>query len=340
MLTSLLSRRAAPALAPGHPPLRHPHGRRRAGATTLVALLLALLALPLPAQASLGHWLYERNRAMEAWLAGLEEHSVTVKGVRWVYYARHLEKGRCDVFVHGFTAEAANWFRFARQLDRDRCLVVPDLPGFGRSGQDPAWSYAIPAQTARLRDFLQAIGARAPYHLVGSSMGGHIVLTYAIEHPGEVASLALFDAGGVASPVPSDHGRLLAATGRTVFDVRSHADFDAMVAMAMHEQPWLPGVVRRALADDFIARNDHHLAIFRQIYPRDMLEARLHEVRAPTLVLWGEQDRLLHVSMAKVLGAGIRGARVEIMPGIGHLPFLEDPAGTAERYVRFRAGRY
>lgn len=338
MLMSLLSR--LPGGIPAAGPARQAPGRRmrRRPALALPVLLLALLALPLPAQASLGSWLYERNRAMEAWLAGLEEHEVTVKGVRWVYYARHLDKGRCDVFVHGFTAEAANWFRFARQLEGERCLVVPDLPGFGRSGHDPAWSYAIPAQTARLRDFLQAIRAPAPYHLVGSSMGGHIVLTYAVEHPGEVASLALIDAGGVASPVPSEHARRYAATGRTAFDVRSHADFDAMVAMAMHEQPWLPGVVRAALADGFIARNDRHLAIFAQIFGKDLLDARLPEIRVPTLVLWGDQDRLLHVSMARVLGAGIPHARVEILPGIGHLPFLEDPAGTAERYARFRAG--
>lgn len=316
MLMSLLSRRAAP----------------------VAALLLALLALPLTAQASPGAWLYERNRALEAWLAGLEEHVVTVKGVRWVYYARHLDRGRCDVFVHGFTAEAANWFRFARQLEGERCLVVPDLPGFGRSGHDPAWSYAIPAQVARLRDFLAAIRAPAPYHLVGSSMGGHIVLMYALEYPGEVASLALFDAGGVASPVPSDHARQLATTGRMAFDVRSHADFEAMMAMAMHDQPWVPGVVRRALADAFIARNERHLDMFGQIYGKDLLEPRLRAIAVPTLVLWGEHDRLLHVSMAKVLAAGIPGARLEIMPGIGHLPFLEDPSGTAARYARFRAG--
>lgn len=304
----------------------------------VVALLLVLLLLPAAAHASLGGWLYERNRALEAWLAGLEEHDVTVQGVRWVYYARDLEKGRCQVLVHGFTAEAANWFRFARHLERDGCLVVPDLPGFGRSGYSPALGYGIPAQAERLRGFLRAIGAPAPWHLVGSSMGGHVVLTMAVTHPREVASLALVDAGGILSPVPSDHDRQLGKGARMAFDVRSRADFDAMLDLAMHDAPWMPGLVRDALAQDFIARNARYLSFFPQIYHRDLLDSRLGEVAAPTLVLWGARDRLLHVSMASAFGRGIPGARVVVMPDVGHLPFLEDPGGTAALYREFRAG--
>lgn len=301
-----------------------------------LALLLACLLLPMTAQASLGGWLYERNRAMEAWMAGLEEHAVTVQGVRWVYYARHLEQGHCQVLVHGFTAEAANWFRFARHLDGDGCLVAPDLPGYGRSGYSPALGYGMPAQAERLRGFLGAIGARGPWHLVGSSMGGHVVLMLAVTHPREVASLALIDAGGILSPAPSDHDRELAAGHRMAFDVRSRADFDAMLEQAMHDAPWMPGLVKDALAQEFMARNARYLSFFPQIYHRDLLDARLGEVTAPTLVLWGAHDRLLHVSMARAFGRGIRGSRVEVMPGVGHLPFLEDPAGAAAIYRRFR----
>ncbi|MCC2636304.1 MAG: hypothetical protein K0Q68_23 [Moraxellaceae bacterium] len=299
-------------------------------------LLAGLLALTGVASASPGSFLYEQNRKMEAWLADLEEHTVTVKGVRWTYYARHLDKTGCEVLVHGFTAEAANWFRFARHLDKDSCLVVPDLPGFGRSAYDPAWDFAVPAQTARLHDFLQAIKAQGPYHLVGSSMGGHIALTYTLKYPGEVASLALVDAGGVQSPTPSDHAKQLKASGRTAFDIRSREDFPPFLAMGMHEQPWLPGIVRDHLADEFIARNARYMSIFKAIFGKDLLDERLREVTTPTLVLWGERDRLLHVSMADVFRRGISGSRTEVMKDIGHLPFLEAPAESAEIYRRFR----
>lgn len=86
-----------------------------------------------------------------------------------------------------------------------------------------------------------------------------------------MASLALVDAGGVMAPTPSDHAKQLKATGRSAFDIRSREDFPPFLAMGMHEQPWLPGVVRDHLADEFIARNARYMSIFRAIFDKDLL---------------------------------------------------------------------
>lgn len=299
-----------------------------------------LLALGLStAHASVGSYLYEHNRAFEAWLTGLDEHRITVNGVSWHYYARHTKQaGPCLVLVHGFTAEAANWFRFALRLNRDRCLIVPDLPGFGESDYRPQLPFRIPAQTTRLKDFLAKVKPGGRFDLTGSSMGGHIALRYALDYPAEVRSLTLFDAGGITSPQPSDNSRQIAATGRNSFDIRRREDFEPFLHMGMHEVPWMPGMVKDHLADQFIARNGRYMAIFAQIYQQDLEDVRVATLTLPTLIVWGDHDRLLHVSMATAFQLAIRGSRLVVMPGIGHLPFLESPGKTAGIYQGFLDG--
>ena len=65
------------------------------------------------------------------------------------------------------------------------------------------------------------------------------------------------------------------------------------------------------------------------------LEGTLNGSVVPTLILWGADDRVLHVSGAKVLESVMPKAQVAIMKGVGHLPMIEKPAETAEIYIRF-----
>lgn len=302
----------------------------------IAAALLTLVSVS--AQASLGEFLYTSNRSAEAWLAGLEEKTRQVDGVTWHYYVRDAGKGDCIVLVHGFTAEAGNWFRFARHLPKDRCLIVPDLPGFGQSPYKASLGYLIPQQTQRLQALVNAVAPAGKLHLVGSSMGGHIALTYALQDQKRVASLTLIDAGGVISPMKSDLTLQIERTGRNPFDVRRREDFDVFLPMTMHDIPWMPGLVKTHLADEFVERNPRYQSIFKTIFGKDMWDARLHEVNVPTLIIWGAKDRLLHVAMADVFQKSIPGAKKVIYPDLGHLPFLEAPSRTAADYMQFLDG--
>lgn len=304
---------------------------------TQAILLLLLSMITTSAQAAIGSWLYETNLAMEAWLADLEEQSVTVGEDQWHYYVKGSgrQHQECTVLVHGFTAEAAHWFRFARHLD-DACIIVPDLPAFGQTSYRPGADYSIPAQVFRLHAFLATLNLASAYHLAGSSMGGHLVATYAVTYPESINTLALFDAGGVTSPTPSEMDRIFAETGKSIFEVESQAEFDTMFAMTMNDPPWMPGIVKRHVGANMIARTERHRAIFKAIYGQDKLDAQLSAITVPTLVLWGEEDKLLHADMAHVFATGIANATQVSMPGIGHLPFLEQPGKTAAYYRAFR----
>lgn len=127
----------------------------------------------------------------------------------------------------------------------------------------------------------------------------------------------------------------LLATGRNPFEVRSRAEFDAFYAMTMAQPPWLPGSVLAAMAEQYQQRRPQLAEIFTWLRDRDGLDAHLAEITAPTLVLWGDQDRLIHVSAAKVWAAGLPKATLVIREGIGHMPMVEQPAETAAIYRDF-----
>lgn len=298
-------------------------------------VLLTTLGLTTLSHASVGQFLYETNRSMEAWLAGLEKHTRQVGDTEWHYYTRNLNKTDCTVLVHGFTAEAAHWFRFARKLLPSRCLIIPDLPGFGESSYDPANDYHIPRQTKRLDMLLQAVKPTGKLHLMGSSMGGHIVATYTLNFPQRVASLTLFNAAGVASPEKPYATEYLERTGKPVFHIQSMDDFEHLTRVSMTDAPWMPGMVLDYIGEQFIQRNERHMRIFGQIFDQDRLDDQLQAVTIPTLVVWGSDDQILDKSMGEQYTALIPGAEQHVMPQLGHLPFLEAPAKSAAIVERF-----
>lgn len=296
---------------------------------------LALLITTTASHAGVGEFLFTTAQSVDAWRAGLEPQTRKVDNVEWHYYARHLEQDTCTVLVHGFTAEASHWLRFARQLEPSRCLIIPDLPGFGASSYDASESYAIPKQAARLRDFLDAVKPQVKLNMVGSSMGGHISTTFTLENLQRVATLTLFDAGGVVSANKSPAGITLETTGKPIFHVAEREAFYRLMASNLNDGPWIPGVVMEFLADRFIARNERHMRIFSQIHGQDRVDARLGEITAPTLIVWGADDKVLDKSMGERYAALIKGSQHHVLEGVGHLPFLERPAEAATLFEGF-----
>lgn len=307
---------------------------------TLFHTLTLWLLLVNPASASVGGWLFETNREIEAFIAGLKEKTIEVNGETWLYYLGKDETATeklptCTLLLHGFSAEASHWFRFARSLEDTSCVLIPDLPGFGRSTYALEQDYSIPAQVLRLHRFLAELDLADSYHLAGNSMGGQILGMYAVEYPNEVTSLTLMNAGGVQSPQKSQLDIKVAASGKSVFEVENAEEYKSMLGLTMSDPPWVPSVVTNYLAEEAINRTQRHRAIFAKLYQQDMLDEKLKQITARTLILWGDEDQLLHPSMAQVFHQGIKDSTVIVMPGLGHLPFLEQPGKTAHLFNQF-----
>jgi len=139
--------------------------------------------------------------------AKLTIKSVVIPDFRIVY----AEGGTGDtiIMVHGFGGNKDNWLSLAKLFTSKYRVIIPDLPGFGDSSKPQDKKYNIMSEVERLNLFARELKL-TKFHIVGNSMGGNIAGNYAADYPEMVKTLALFDAGGVVSPIKSELILLLA----------------------------------------------------------------------------------------------------------------------------------
>lgn len=308
--------------------------------STAAALALVTTALYYGTPTLFRQPLLDLNRQ----LSGLSAKTVRIAG----HQVHYLDSGPTQpgtaqghdglpiILLHGIFAEKDHWADFARPITATRRVIAPDLPGFGESTRDEAQPYDYAAHTRRLRELMDAWGI-AKAHLAGNSMGGTIAALLALEHPDRVASVAFVGAPhGLRSPQPSRMDRLIDA-GQRPLVAHDAAAFKAMMALVFEKRPFLPYPILHASEQDALRNAASNTRLWdAQLKDRYLLEQRLTTGLAqPTLVLWGERDRVFDISGSEALRALLPGARIERLPGIGHLPMMEAPGDTARRYAEF-----
>ena len=266
-----------------------------------------------------------------------DDRHVVVDGVR----LRIREQGRRNapvvVLVHGFSFSLESWDDWAADLARDHRVIRYDLAGHGLSDADPRQRYDTAARVKALVALLDHLGIRRAT-LVGNSFGGLISWRLAAAHPDRVARLVLVDSaafsinGVTDTPVPvpaATRAFLLAPTPAAV----------RFAAGLIFSDPAGPSPGRLAMMQDMIARPGNGAALVSHLeqFTLPPPAAELARVRAPTLILWGEADRLIPVTQAEQLAAAIPGATLIRYPGVGHAPQEEIPDRSLADVRRFLA---
>jgi abhydrolase domain-containing protein 6 len=298
----------------------------------LLFALAFLIAIVLILYLVFPRFLFDRARKALRRIGGVRVRVVDVGGVRWPYLEGGNPNGPPLVLVHGYGGDKDNWVFLAPHLKAEYRLIFPDMPGFGENIRDPARDYDMKMQSARLRDFLDALGL-ATCHLGGNSMGGCIALRFAIDFPGRLSSLTLFNNAGVLGTKDSELQQLFDADPTRNPLVPCNADdFDRLMAFIAVKPRPIPGQFKKILYADF----DRNRALLDKIFfgmANELLDSpyngELGQVRAPTLIIWGRQDRLIHVSCAEVQHAAIADSEIAIFDHLGHVPMVEDPAACA-----------
>ena len=265
--------------------------------------------------------------------ANFEQREVDIAGHRIAY----LIGGEGDILVllHGFAADKDNWSRVAQDLTPHFQVIAPDLPGFGDSSREPKARYAFGDQVDNVHAFVQALNLKT-FHIGGNSMGGAIAGLYAVRHPDMVKSVWLLAPAGVDSAEPSELDGLL-RQGDNPLLVHTVADFERLLDFVFVEVPSIPGPIVEYLTEQAIAQRPFNEKIFQDFISRPAsLESEAQNIQAPTLITWGDQDRLLHVSGAAILNALIPDSHVVIMKNVGHVPMIERPHESAQQFLRFR----
>jgi pimeloyl-ACP methyl ester carboxylesterase len=253
-----------------------------------------------------------------------------------LHYA-YLEGGKGEplMLLHGFGANKDNFTKVARFLTPHYRVIIPDHIGFGESSHPQEADYAPIAQAERLRSLAQALGIKR-LHLGGNSMGGQIAMTYAVRYPAGVASLWLLDPGGVWSAPRSELIKTIEETGHNPLIVKNEDEFAQLLKFAMNKPPFIPRFMLNVMAQERMRNYALEERIFKQLIDSGSVENLVIGLSIPTLIVWGEMDRLLCVAAADILHRLMPASQVVIMPGTGHMPMMERPEQSAEDYLRFR----
>jgi pimeloyl-ACP methyl ester carboxylesterase len=248
--------------------------------------------------------------------------------------ARYRVQGDGDpvLLLHGIGCSLEDFDeQFALLSDRYRCWAV-DLAGFGGSDPMPVPG-SVPRLGAFVAAFLDAVGVHRPLHVVGNSLGGAVALQFAADHPERVRSLALADPAGFGRRVTPAlrvitvrplARRLLVPdrdsarrTVRSLFSDRSLVTEERVDrADALSRRPHGARVMHET------ARSLGTPAGVRRRWRRRLLRAAALRP-LPTLVVWGEDDRILPVEQLAAARRALPHARTHLFPRTGHMPQIE-----------------
>jgi len=228
------------------------------------------------------------------------------------------------VLLHGAGGTHRHWPEEIRSLPGQRVLAL-DLPGHGRS--PPPGLASIEAYAGSVRAALDELGEAAI--VGGHSMGGAIVLLLALEARERVAGLVLVGTGAKLRVAPS----LLEAT----------KDPEAAERVGEVMADWsFAGSTGAALREDFVreVREGARGVLHDDLGACDVFDvmSRVGEIRAPTLVVCGTEDRLTPPKYSAFLSDRIPGARLELVPSAGHMVMLESVRAVAHLVAGFAAG--
>ena len=241
------------------------------------------------------------------------------------------------LLIHGSGASGASWGPMVPELAGHHHLIRVDLPGCGQS--PPARSYDVPDQAGRVAAVLDDLGL-GPVAAVGHSSGGYVATSLAEQRPDLVRSLALISTGpspDALLPQPFILRLLLGPPfGPLLWRMRS----DAMIRNGISAT-----AARRVdIPDGMVADlRGTTYRVFRTVLRRNgayiaerSVPKRLAALQVPVLVIFGAADPRWEPSSAHQYDA-VPDARVELLPGVGHLPMFEEPETTSKLLLGFTA---
>jgi pimeloyl-ACP methyl ester carboxylesterase len=205
------------------------------------------------------------------------------------------------------------WLPCMRQLAKKFDVIVPEHPGFGES-DTPAWLDTIGDLANFYLDFLDQLDLRG-VHLIGSSLGGWIAADLAVRNATRLASLTLIGAAGIHVEDVAQVDTFLCNDEQRIRDLF----YDQQLAEAV-----IAGSQRPEMEDAALKNRMTTAKLSWQPRNHDpQLRKWLHRINVPTLLIWGDHDRLFPKDYAFAYQRLIPGAKVVIIADCGHLPHAE-----------------
>ena len=270
------------------------------------------------------------------------------------------------VYVHGLGGASTNWTDLAALLAVRFDGWALDLPGFGRSQPPPRGRYSIRGHAGAVIDLLEHVrqlpgpGQGEPVHLLGNSLGGLVSVLVAARRPDLVATLTLISPAMPVYRVPAVFSRALlllllpgipALAARRMAGIAPEQHVRAMIRMCFGDPSRVPRARVEQAVEEMRERSEQpwaDRALTRSM--RGLITSYLRmgsanawrtarSLRMPTLVLWGDRDKLVDPALAPRLARAIPDASLQVLEGVGHVAMLEVPEPTARAVLGLVEGR-
>jgi abhydrolase domain-containing protein 6 len=301
----------------------------------LIRLLIIFVSVFMAGCTGIKYSLYEKAMNHEQTKAGLELKTIEAGGKR----ISLLESDRGEnkptiVLVHGFAANKENWILFAAFLSDAYHVVAMDLPGHGDSVKDFNLQYSFLDQVGYVNEILTHLNIDK-FHMAGNSMGGAISSLYAVAYPEQVQSLFLIDPAGIHLYDCELTRRL--AKGENPLIVTCDEDFYELMDFALEKKPFIPWPVASVMAEKAIKNEAINKKIFKDFNSEHAwsFNDEIKKITAQTFILWGAEDRLIHVNNASVFDQVIPNSQTLVLEGVGHAPMIEASEKSSKIYIDF-----
>ncbi len=299
----------------------------------MIVLIVAILII------GTGFWLYTPDKNFAAlqkkyFLPGTS--FIEVDGMRLRVRDTGPRDAPAVILLHGFGASLDTWDPWTDQLAKTYRVISFDLPGFGLTGPNPRNDYSDAGTIQVLAALMDHLGlARAS--LIGNSLGGKIAWNFAAAKPDRVDKLVLISPDGFASP-GFEYGKKpeLPAMLKLLPYTLPKFLLRMNLAVAYANPKNLSDATLTRYQDMMLAPGDRAamLARMQQVMLQNP-EPLLRRIKAPTLILWGEKDKMIPFSNSADYLRDISGAKLVPLPTLGHVPFEEAPAQSLPPVLAF-----
>lgn len=255
---------------------------------------------------------------------------IKIKGINTRFWSMG-DEGASVILIHGIGCYIEMWENNIEALSHNHRVYAIDLAGFGRSDK-PTAQYSFPFLTHFVLDFMDMLNIKRA-SLVGNSMGGGISLQIAIQFPDIVDKLILVDSAGLGKDVSIVLrlasipliGELLTRPSRKgTYRFMKECVYDPSILTndvieLGYRITSLPNAQKAFLKT---LRSSCEFGGMNKMVLGTFLE-HLHKITAPTLVVWGQQDKIIPVDLAHVAEKRIPNAKLHIFDPCGHFPQIE-----------------
>lgn len=249
----------------------------------------------------------------------MQENQIIVKDLKINY--KIMGRGRPFLILHGWRSNSSRWQKVAETLSHNFLVIVPDLPGFGKS-EEPKSAWSADDYVEWIKEFSDIVPElNQQFYLLGHSFGGMLAAKFTLKYTQRVQKLFLISASCIRIKTPSK---------KLAYNI-------SRIVKIFYFFPYYE-LFRKFVYKYLIRRSDYLYAsgIMKEIYLKiisEDLSYKLPFIKVPTVILWGPRDDLTPVEHAHIIHGKISHSKLVIIPDADHYLNTKIPEVLAQKIL-------